>query len=596
MMKRFRIVLLTLALAGWLAVSMTARAQFADSVLSYDPGSGFAAGFTNTSSALGAPASGSGVTPFAPPFSKNQLLSIGAGGEVTVQMDTPILNDSTAPFGLNFIIFANSFFVQNGGSGQTATTGGTLFYHPASTIIQVSPDDVNWYTLNTALAPQPGQWFPTYGAGDPQLPVDPALANMNLAGMTLGQIEALYGGSAGGTGFSLSWAQDSAGNNVDLASADYVRIEVLSGVLDMDAISAVPEPGTWALILAGGAVIWFWSARVDLRRQLEKMKNKYYLVIPAVLFLCSFVRAGTITENFSTDPLQNGWAVFGDTNLFQWNAANENLDVTWDSSQSNSYFYHPLGTTLGKADAFSVDFDIQLNDLHWTNTFQLAVGLLNFTNATDPGFSRPQGYSPNIFEFDYFPDSGDGFGDPNIAASMTDAAAITNFPDFYFVYDTLPMTMGVTYHVTVTHAAGDGVITGTVFTNGQVYTTMPIVGNTGGEVIGDFALDTVCVINYSGAGQDPSFAGSILAHGTVDNFVVTLPPPVRNLAGTLSNNVWQVQFNTYSNWVYTLQRSTDLSSWNDASMSIAGSGDTMSLSDTNALANHAFYRVRSQQP
>lgn len=319
-----------------------------------------------------------------------------------------------------------------------------------------------------------------------------------------------------------------------------------------------------------------------------------FVLALSVLSPCWISRATTITEDFSTDPLQNGWAVFGDTNLYQWDSTNQNLDVTWDSSQSNSYFYHPLGTTLGMADAFSVDFDIQLNDLQWSNTLQLSVGLLNYSDATDPGFSRPNGFSPNIFEFDYFPE--DPFGNPNIEAAMTDAAAITNYPDFYFIYDTLPMNPGTTYHVSLAHAAGDGTITATVLTNGQVYTTMPIVGNTG-EVIGDFALDTVAIISYSGAGQDTNYpVGSILAHGTVDNLVVTLPPPVRSLSGGISNNVWQVQFNTYSNWVYTLQRSTDLVSWSDASASVGGGGDGMSFSDTNALVNRAFYRVRANQP
>ena len=30
--------------------------------------------------------------------------------------------------------------------------------------------------------------------------------------------------------------------------------------------------------------------------------------------------ATTITEDFSANPLQNGWQIFGDTNLFQWDA------------------------------------------------------------------------------------------------------------------------------------------------------------------------------------------------------------------------------------------------------------------------------------
>ena len=70
--------------------------------------------------------------------------------------------------------------------------------------------------------------------------------------------------------------------------------------------------------------------------------------------------AATITENFSANPLQNGWQIFGDTNLFQWDSTNQNLAVTWDSSQTNSYFYHPLGTILTRNDDFSLAFDLAI--------------------------------------------------------------------------------------------------------------------------------------------------------------------------------------------------------------------------------------------
>ena len=73
---------LTLALAGCLALSPDSRAQFAGSVISYTPGTGFAAGFTNASAAIGAPASGGSLSPFAPPFSTSQIVSLGAGGEM----------------------------------------------------------------------------------------------------------------------------------------------------------------------------------------------------------------------------------------------------------------------------------------------------------------------------------------------------------------------------------------------------------------------------------------------------------------------------------------------------------------------------------
>ncbi|HUA66916.1 MAG TPA: PEP-CTERM sorting domain-containing protein [Candidatus Saccharimonadales bacterium] len=246
----------SLALAGLLIVSTTVRAQFADAVISYNPGSGFAAGYTNASSALGAPALGSSINPMDPPFTKTQLVSIGAGGEITLQLDMPIMDNASDPYGLDFIIFANSFFVANGGSGQNETTSGSLYYHPASILVQVSADDLNWFTLNSSLAPQPGEWFPSYGGGNPLIPVDPSLATTDFAGMTLGQIESLYAGSAGGTGYDLAWAQDSDNNNANLTSADYVRLEVQSGVLDMDAISVVPEPSAGVLAVLGAGLFF----------------------------------------------------------------------------------------------------------------------------------------------------------------------------------------------------------------------------------------------------------------------------------------------------------------------------------------------------
>jgi hypothetical protein len=177
---------------------------------------------------------------------------------------------------------------------------------------------------------------------------------------------------------------------------------------------------------------------------------------------------------------------------------------------------------------------------------------------------------------------------------MTDGTGdVTVFPDFYFIYDKLPMDLGTNYHVRLTHGAGDGFISATVLTNGVVYTTMPL---SFAGAIGEFRLDTLSISSYSGAGQDPAFAGSILAQGTVDNFVVTLPPLVRNLAGGFTNGVWQTQFNTYTNAHYTLQRSTDMVTWSDASDSVAGSGGPLTLPDTNAVTDKAFYRLRASQP
>src|SRR2546422_9837110 len=85
------------------------------------------------------------------------------------------------------------------------------------------------------------------------------------------------------------------------------------------------------------------------------MKKLRFVLALASLSVLSAARPATVTENFSANPLQNGWRIFGATNLFQWDSTNQNLAVTWDSSQTNSYFYRSLGTILTRDDEFSVE-------------------------------------------------------------------------------------------------------------------------------------------------------------------------------------------------------------------------------------------------
>ena len=297
--------------------------------------------------------------------------------------------------------------------------------------------------------------------------------------------------------------------------------------------------------------------------------------------------AATLQEDFSGNPQPDGWKIFGDTNLFQWDATNQNLDVTWDSSQSNSYFYHSLGTILAKSDDFSLSFDLQLSNVLWSGSPELAIGLLHFVDATNVSFSRLVADTPNLFEFDYFPDNGVGL--PAIVATLTDTnVSATNKKDFYFVYDNQPLNPGVVYHIVLAHTAGQPAISGQVFSNGQLYTSLPY---TFAGPITDFRIDTVSVSSYSNPDN------SLLAHGTVDNLAVTLPPPpVQNLSGALTDAIWQVQFLSQSNWWYTLQRSTDFQTWTNVSPMIPGNATNLFLQDPSPPGNQAFYRISAQRP
>src|ERR1041385_1106380 len=194
-MKKVRLSLLALAS---LFLTLNTRAQFATAVASYTPGTNFSPGFTNASAALGEP---SRVTPgpfggpvdfFDPPYLASQLVSIGAGGSLTVQFSRPVINHPDNRFGIDFVIFGNcGFIITNEFSletfdwiGTPATDGSLLGNNTGATRVSVSQDGVTFYTLNPALAPTVDGPLPTDGAGDFHTPADPTLTPGDCAGLT----------------------------------------------------------------------------------------------------------------------------------------------------------------------------------------------------------------------------------------------------------------------------------------------------------------------------------------------------------------------------------------------------------------------------
>jgi hypothetical protein len=266
--------LLSLALASALFVPATLHAQYADSVVAYTPGTGVSASFTNATSALGAPSVT--VNPFSPAFAGSQLVSVGAGGSLTLHLGTSITDDAAHPYGLDFIIFGNSFFtITNGNfSGGGITSGAIGGNNPGPTKVEVSSDGLTWYGLSLALAPSVDGLFPTEGSGSPQLPVNPALTPADFAGLGLSGIRSLYNGSAGGTGFDLAWARDGNGNNVALASASFLRIGVESGKSEIDAVAVVPEPTSMVLFLSGVALLCLFQRKNVVSKQ-QRSLNPY---------------------------------------------------------------------------------------------------------------------------------------------------------------------------------------------------------------------------------------------------------------------------------------------------------------------------------
>lgn len=217
---------------------------FATEVVSYDPGSPLPS-LNDPALALGEPTRETGfggftqvVSPFFPAFTN--IVSIGPGGHLTLAFQSPVVNDPNHPFGIDLIVFGNSFFVDAaypmGVAGGLAKDGG---------VIELSADGEHWVTVPDidadGLYPTiafadvgPYETDPGRVETDFTRPVNPQLTASDFSGLSHEEIVALYDGSGGGAGIDLS--------AVGLDEVLYVRVSHPAGgfgTVEVDAISRV---------------------------------------------------------------------------------------------------------------------------------------------------------------------------------------------------------------------------------------------------------------------------------------------------------------------------------------------------------------------
>ena len=339
-------------------------------------------------------------------------------------------------------------------------------------------------------------------------------------------------------------------------------------------------------------------------------KSAPVALIMAASFVASVSVAKAVSQNFATDPLQSGWQEFGNTNLFHWNSTNQNLEVTWDSRETNSFFYIPLGTSLNRNDDFSINFDLLINDIisgiepGKTGGLEIGFGFFNFATATNTSFMRGSfGGAPNLFEFDYFPKGYFEFGGQTfeVAATTTPTFISTNSFDYaptIFAPYIMELPTNIVVHVQMNFTAGNQTLVTSLTTNGGVLFQPPDIVLTDTNMSAftasdDFRVDSFSITSYSSAGDD---FDSVFGHGIVDNVVISFPLPIENITGSLNNGAWQATFSSRSNWVYTLERTTDFQSWTAVSPSATGNGAVLLLQDSSPLSKNAFYRVGAARP
>lgn len=176
------------------------------------------------------------------PYDNKVITTLNNGADIVVKFDHHVMNDSANPYGIDFIVFGNSFFVGNGYVNDSTNMSTYMLTNPASCFsenvtVSVSQYGETWYTFNSGpyadnLFPtQAYQWDNTsYDWTDTEMdftkPVDPSLTLSDFNGISAASAIALYNGSGGGTGFDLA---DLGG---DLDWIQYVRVTGYGGEID----------------------------------------------------------------------------------------------------------------------------------------------------------------------------------------------------------------------------------------------------------------------------------------------------------------------------------------------------------------------------
>ncbi len=71
---------------------------------------------------------------------------------------------------------------------------------------------------------------------------------------------------------------------------------------------------------------------------------------------------------------------------------------------------------------------------------------------------------------------------------------------------------------------------------------------------------------------------------------------VKNLTGGFQAGGWQMQFQSCTTWLYSLERSPDFQNWTDVVSGVAGNGTGLLIADPAPPAGQAFYRIRADHP
>lgn len=206
----------------------------------------------------------------------NLLLTLGAGSEVIVRFAQPVYDTPTHPYGIDLLVFGNSFFLPNQFVNDSTDMGACVlnlasFAEPLKVSISPGytglpgevandPDSWPWYRYDngpfadSAFPTQAYKWNRATTNWAAELldftkPVNPAMRSVfSAGGLTAADGIDLYAGAGGGTGFDLresgfAWIQyvKVAGLDPDFSDGEVDAFAAVRPMVVGDTWSIAPE-------------------------------------------------------------------------------------------------------------------------------------------------------------------------------------------------------------------------------------------------------------------------------------------------------------------------------------------------------------------
>jgi len=248
----------------------------------------------------------------------NLILTLAASDEIIVRFDQPVEDNPAHPYGVDLLVFGNSFFTPNQFVNDSADMSacvltGTIFSEPLKISVspgftsqpgEVADDPDTWLWYRYDNGPFADSSFPTHAYQwdrattswtsermDFTKPVNPALQSIfSAGGLTAADGIDLYNGSGGGTGFDL--------RESGFAAIQFVKVQGIGhGFSDgeVDAFAAVrPRVVGDALSIAPGNIL---SNTATLLFQKPGAKNENVVTL-------SFSEVSDVAQ-ISTAPLED---------------------------------------------------------------------------------------------------------------------------------------------------------------------------------------------------------------------------------------------------------------------------------------------------